>query len=103
MRTLPAAEGFPYGTASAACYLCAGGAGGDGTNTVIIDTEVNIEMEGFLMFCEGCADQVASLLGSTSATETKRQLGRIRNLEDTILRLEREKDEIRDRLLAVVV
>ncbi len=93
MQLLPASEGFPYGTAKGVCYLCNGGPGGDGSNTVIIDFQLQIDMEGWVMLCEGCGNAIGNLLGMTSATETRRQLGRIRNLEDEILRLETEKEQ----------
>jgi hypothetical protein len=102
MRLRPAVEGFPYGTAASACYLCANAPQVEAGHTFILDTEQDIIGEGWLMICEACVDVIVGLIGYTSPTETKRQLGRIRNLEDEVLRLERERADFENRLLHVV-
>lgn len=91
MRLLSAAEGFPYGTAGAACYICANAPQVDAGHTFIIDFEQNITGEGWLMICEACGNLAVGLLDYTSPSETRRLRGRVRNLEDEVLRLESER------------
>lgn len=102
MQTLPAAEGFPYGTAGSACYLCHGAPQVTDGDTVIIDLGQNIEMEGWLRICEGCAKAIAELLGCASESETKRLRGRIRNLEDQIVQVEMELQGVGERVRAAI-
>lgn len=104
MQLIPADLGYPANTASNRCYLsgCTNGDAPRNENTVIIDTETQIDMEGWMMICEDCATKMANLLGFTSPTETKRQLGRIRNLEDQVVLLEREVLGIQDRVAEAV-
>ena len=74
------------------CYLC----GGDAQGRPVIDFEKNIDMEGDLMICANCGDDLIALQGATSASQSKRQQGENRNLKEENVRLTRElalKDE----------
>lgn len=102
MQLRPASEGFPYGTASAACYLCNGGSGGDGSNAVLIDLECQIDMEGWLMICQGCGEAISRLLGCIPQVEADRLKARLRSTEDDLLQMESELRAIEGRVVEAV-
>lgn len=90
MRLLPANEGFPLGVPGCICYTC--NCPPQPGDTYVIDWEIEIVDEGMLMQCEGCIRNVVGMFGYTSPSETARLRGRVRNLEDQIVDLERDKD-----------
>ena len=104
MRLLPANVGYPPMTASGRCYVagCTNGDAPRAENTVVVDLETQIEMEGWLVICEDCAEQIAGLLGGVSQSQASRYQGQIRNLKERVAELEAEKDAITSRLLSAV-
>ncbi len=105
MRTLPANEGFPYGTAASGCYLagCTNGTAPRAENTLIIDTETQIDMEGFLMICEDCATRIANLLGCLGAEEAVQLYDRLRKTEEQLLDESKKVAELKARMQGALV
>ena len=96
MRLLPANVGYPPMTASGRCYVagCTNGDAPRAENTVVVDLETQIEMEGSLVICEDCAEAIAELLGGVSKSQAQRYQGQIRNLKERVAELEAEKAKL---------
>ena len=82
---------MPYGST---CFAC--GASKRETETVVIDFERWIEMEGWLRICESCAKEVAFLVGCTSADASAKQNAEIARLKAEIARLEAAAHRVKE-------
>lgn len=104
MRLLPAQVGYPPNTANGRCYIagCTNGDAPRAGTDVVVDLETQIDMEGWLIICQDCAEQIAGLLDMTSPSETQRMRGRIRNLEQELQQAETELRAIEGRVVEAV-
>jgi hypothetical protein len=82
---------MPHGTARGnTCYICGSPPriSQQGVKEPVIDSGMFIEMEGYLMFCSHCVEEMASLLHMTSAVKTK-------EMQEEVSYLQKELEDLK--------
>lgn len=82
------------------CYLC--GCDRHEGETSVIDLDRQIDMEGSLMICLSCANDLAALIGCSSQDTTARHLAAITRLEVENAALRGKLQAFEDRILEAI-
>lgn len=95
MRLLP---GIPMTAAGTSCYRCSH----DGRPDPVLDTEIIVEMEGDLIFCQSCVTEMGRMIGLASADQLERVEAKAEASEARAVAAERALAEYRQNVKAAV-
>lgn len=86
---------YPVGTAFNGCYLCRASRRAD--EDFVVDTERDIDFEGFLVLCQKCVAELGSMVGyvpSKKSDDLQKKLDGLHEDYKTILAELADKDQL---------